>query len=189
MKVFFTASQRGKKFFDEDYHQIFQIIESLGHKNLDDKIINVPTDKFYEDLERKGHEAYAKLYEKNINFLREADINIFECSLHSLSVGFMVQKSLDFHKPTIVLYLKKHIPYFLAGLEDEKLIMKEYETTSLKEILTKSIKQAMQMRDKRFNFFLTDEMLNYLEEASKKEGLNKSTFLRNLLLNHMKKNK
>ena len=189
MKVFFTASQRGQKFFDKYYLQIFETINRLGYTNLYDALIKIPTDKFYEELEKNGHAAYAKLYDQNVKLLQTADINVFECSLHSLSIGFMVHKSLDFHKPTIVLFLKDHTPFFLAGLKDEKLIMKEYDAFNLEKVLLKCLDDAKNLRDKRFNFFLNDEMLRYIEEASKKEGVNKSTFLRNLVLAHQKKNK
>lgn len=189
MKVFFTASQRGKKFFDKYYLQIFNTITREGYTNLCDALIKIPIDKFYEDLEKSGHAGYAKLYDQNIKTLQTADINVFECSLHSLSIGFMVQKSLDFHKPTIVLFLKDHTPFFLAGLKDEKLIMKEYDDANLEKVLIKCLEDAKNLRDKRFNFFLNDEMLRYIEEASKREGVNKSTFLRNLVLSHQKKSK
>ena len=190
MKVFFTASQCGQKFYDTLYKKIFAEITRLGHTHLYDKIIKVPYKKFYENLESSGHTASVALYQENIKHLKKADINVFECSLHSLSIGFLVQKSLEFHKPTVVLYLKENTPYFLTGIKDEKLIFAPYNNIDeIPNAVSKAFEKAGALRDKRFNFFLSDEFLRYLEEASRRAGLNKSTFLRNLVLEHMEKNK
>lgn len=188
MKVFFTASQRGQKFYEEIYREIFDKIKRLGHTHLYDKLIKIPYKKFYETLEKEGHKASVELYRENIEKLSRADINIFECSLHSLSIGFLVQKSLEFRKPTVVLYLKENLPYFLSGVKDDKLLMKSYDKTSLREVLKGALEEVTALRDQRFNFFISDALLRYLDEASKKAGVNKSTFLRNLLLKHKRSN-
>jgi predicted DNA binding CopG/RHH family protein len=74
----------------------------------------------------------------------------------------------------------------LTGIEDEKLIIRSYTEKNLKKILKEAIDLARQRSDKRFNFFISQKLLNYLESISKKEGINKSTFIRNLILEHMR---
>ncbi len=187
MKVFFAASHRGKKLFDPYYRRIYQLLKKEDYQLIDDSIIVNPTEEFYKKLETTGHTAYVELYKRSMHLLQQADINVIDCSLHSLSMGFMIDKSLDFHKPTVALYLKDNEPFFLKGVKDDKLIVQEYNEKNLEEVLKRSLIKARNMRDKRFNMFMTDELLRYLDDAANREGVNKSTFIRNLLLEHRKK--
>lgn len=187
MKVFFTASQRGKKQFDEFYSLIHKTIQNSGFESLDDTIISIPTEKFYAELEKGGHKAAGELYQKNLEFIKKADINVFETSLHSLSIGFMVDRSLELFKPTIVLYHQNHPPYFLSGIKNDKLILQEYTDKNLEEVVAKALRKAENMRDKRFNLYLADDLLRFMDDEAKKRGMTKSTFVRNLVLKEKKK--
>lgn len=189
MKVFFTASQRGKKYFDACYQIIYQGLKDRGYQHLDDTLINMNIDAFYNNFEKKGLETYNDLYLKNLDCIKRADIVVFECSFNSLSIGYMIEKSLQMNKPTIVFYLEDHLPHFLTGIKEDKLIIKSYKKDALQEILNLAIDEAAQLRDKRFNFFISPALLTYLENAAKKEGITKSALLRNLLIAHQKKSK
>lgn len=189
MKVFFTASQRGKKYFDEYYKVIYEELQNRGYKHIDSTLINTSIDTFYNSLEDSGLDSYNKLYINNLNHIKNADIVIFECSFNSLSIGYMVEKSLQMNKPTVVLYIKGHTPHFLAGTKEDKLLVKSYTKETLIQTLKAAINEATQLRDKRFNFFISPNLLSYLENAAKKEGITKSALLRNLLLVHQKKSK
>lgn len=186
MKVFFTASQRGKKEFGKYYNLIASQIKELGLNLLEDDILNIKSKEFYNNLEY-NHDANVKFYKTKLESLEQADINIFEISAHSLSIGFVIEKSLELNKPTIVLYYSSNKPLLLMGNEDEKLILKSYTEKNLKEILQQAVALAKERRDKRFNFFISPKLLNYLENMSKKLGITKSKFIRNLLLDHMKR--
>lgn len=189
MKAFFTASQRGKKYFDEYYEQIYNILMEEGYKVVDDVIVKVSEQEFYNKLSAEGLESYRELYERNTKAMRESDVNIFECSLPSLSIGFMIQKSLDEGKPTVVLYVDDNVPQFLAGIEDERLIIVNYKKEDLKDKLRKALVESQQKMDKRFNFFISPDLLNYIDAASKKMQITKSTLIRNLIIEHMRKSK
>jgi hypothetical protein len=93
------------------------------------------------------------------------------------------------NKPTLVLYYKDNVQHFLAGAEDEKLLVKSYNETNLTNVLKESIEELKSFKDKRFNFFINPGLLTYLETTSKNLGLTKSNFIRNLIVDHMKKNK
>lgn len=189
MKILFTASQRGKESYENQYKTIFSVIEKLGHTNVNDDLLKTPEKKFYDELQHGGRDANVDLYKNKIKNLQEADIGLFECSTHSLSIGFVIQKALEMNKPTIVLYYKDNIPHFLVGAQDEKLIVRSYNDENLETVLKESIDEASEVRDKRFNFFISPRLLSYLEQASKQLGITKSTFIRNLLHEHMKKHK
>jgi len=189
MKIFFTASQRGKNEYESYYVKIFSLLKEKGFTHVDSEIMTQSAAEFYKNIEKKGTKGNIELYEKNMNNIKMADINLFECSFNSLSIGFMVQKSLEINKPTIVLYINNQKPFFLEGIQDEKLITAMYGNSNMESVLSNVLEKATNLRDKRFNFFISPSLLEYLERASKKEGITKSTFIRNLLLSHKRRTK
>ena len=187
MKVFFTASLLGKKEHDYFYEIIYTSLQQMGYKNVDDEIFRLFEREYYDRIEKEGRDAYVDLYQRKIKHIQEAELCIFECTLHSLSIGFLIEKALALNKPTVVLYLEENIPHFLAGIESEKLFVASYTEETLKEVLKRTIDRARDMRDARFNFFISPSLLTYLEETSKKLGVTKSTFIRNLITADKKK--
>lgn len=187
MKVYFNTSHRGIRFFNKYYKSIYQHIKDLGYQINYDKIITTSSNDFYEAVEKGGRTSHLEIYNENLKSIQEADIAIFEGSLPSLSMGFLIQKAISMNKPTIVLYLKDNTPVLLIDHIEEKLIVKSYTDENLKEIVQESLEQATEIRDKRFNFFISPDLLTYLNNASKDQGITKSTFIRNLLLEHQRK--
>lgn len=179
---------RGQKIYRNYYQKIYHTIEELGYTHLDNDLITFNRTAYYDKFEKEGRSAYIDLYKRKMQALHEADICIFECSLHSLSIGFVIEKSLDFNKPTIALYYKDHLPHFLMGAQEEKLIIRSYTEQTIKRVLKETLKDARERKDKRFNFFITPKLLNYLEKISKQQGVTKSKFIRSLIFEYMKKN-
>jgi hypothetical protein len=188
MKIFFTASQRGKKQFGNTYKKIQNFIAKSGYTMLQDDIFSEEPEDLYKALETGDHKKQTEFYNRKIDTIQKADLCIFEASTHSLSIGFVIQKALEFNKPTIVFYIKDHKPLFFSGVDNEKLILQEYDEKNLEKQLDSAIQDALHLREKRFNFFISPTLLSYLEHTSKKEGITKSTFIRNLILAHKKKN-
>jgi len=186
MKIFFTASLRGQADFGKYYKEIFSLIEKEGAKNLDDEILKL-SETYYDTIQKQGRTAFVDLYKRKIKALQQADICIFEGSLPSLSIGYLIEKALDFNKPTIIFYYKNNTPEFISGIDEEKIILKQYNETSLQQSFESALTEAKHLQDKRFNFFISPDLLTYLEKASKEEGITKSTFIRNLILQHKKK--
>lgn len=189
MKVFLNASPRGDKEYGSYYKKIHEELKRLGYKHMNDDAVTVTSEDFSKDMEEGGREAQVDLYERNIKGIKQADICVFETSVHSLTVGFLVNKALESGKPTIVLFYRDNIPYFISGIDDDKLIVKEYNEKNVKKIVKEAIDIARERRDKRFNFFISPKLLDYLERASTNEGVTKSKFIRNLIMNHMRDKK
>lgn len=186
MKIFFTASLRGQTDYGKYYTKIAQTVEKLGLKNLDDEIFKL-SPSYYDSLQKQGRDAYVDLYDRKISRLNSADICMFECTLPSLSIGFLIQKALDFNKPVIILYFDQNTPQFISGISEDKLIVRQYTEKNIESVVEESIEEAKHLQDKRFNFFISPNLLTYLEKASKREGITKSTFIRNLIVAHKKK--
>lgn len=187
MKVLFTASHRGKKYFDENYKTIYELLTKHGYKHVSDSLITVNPTKYYEELGREGYEGYMKDYDRMIKNIQTADVIVFESSFPSIGIGFMIQKAIDMNKPVIVFYLKDNLPTFLSGIQEEKFQLVQYTEKNLEEKLKEALERANTLADKRFNFFISPSLLNYLNKVGRTQGITKSMFIRNLIVEHKKK--
>ena len=191
MKVFFNASHRGQEEFLRHYNAIYNEIKRLGYIHLNHDVIKLTAKDFYNSLIKGGRSADVSFYKTRMQFISEADICVYDCSSPSLSIGFLIDKSLEQGKPTIALYCKDKgkntTPYLIDGIENERLIVRGYTDRNVKKVLRDALEQAKERRDKRFNFFISPKLLEYLEKVSRAEGITKSKFIRNLILEHMRK--
>jgi len=189
MKVYFCASQKGKKYFSEKYSKIYHFIEDLGHQHIDDDIISVSEQDYYARLNQGGKKSEEKLYDKKIKSIQEADVCIFEVSISSNAMGFQIRKSLELNKPTVLLYFGDNIPHLLIGVKEDKLLVENYSNNNLKQLIKDIFNKVAKMRDKRFNFYVSTDLINYLEDVSRQMSITKSTFIRNLIIEHKQKKK
>lgn len=187
MKVFFVGTNRSEDKLLKNYELLYSEIKNLGYSHLSNFTLTATKD--FQEQMKEGRDKHIAFYNKMIKDIQTADICIFEASSPSLAVGFLIQRSLDYSKPTIVLYYKDNLVYFLSGTEDEKLIKASYTEDNYKKVLKTALENAREKRDKRFNFFLSPKLLNYIEEASKERGITKSKLLRDMIVNHMRENK
>lgn len=181
IKVYFTASLRGMQHYSQYYKEIFEALMELNCEHMDDEIFTLNRVSYYSELNKGGKKLHMDLVSRKMNAIYDSQICIFEVSAQSLSIGLQIQKSLDLHKPTLVIYMQDNIPYFLEGLSNEKLVILDYRPNNIKEVLENGLKLAFAKKDNRFNFYISMEHLTYLEEASKAKNITKSTYLRNLL--------
>ena len=190
MKIYFTAPIKGVELIENHIKEIYETIKKLGYIQIDDIVNRLNQgDDFYEKLDKGGKNTHSFYFEETITKIKSSDINIFECSIPSLGVGFQVVKSLDYNKPTIVLYQKDNLPHFLAGTQNDKFFLREYTSKNLVNVVTNTIEEAKHAADKRFNFFISPSLLSYLEEESKKFDMTKSAFIRKLIIEHKKKSR
>lgn len=189
MNIFFSSPIRGVNEIKKYIIEIDKTITSLGHTRLDNIVERVNDPDFYNKLDKGGKHAHQDFFEKTIRGIKKADLTIFECSTPSLGIGFQIEKSLDYNKPTIILYFKDNIPHFISGTDHDKLLKYGYNEKNIAQVVSDAIEEARHVADKRFNFFINPTLLSYLEEESSRLGLTKSSFIRGLILEHRKKNK
>ena len=189
MKVFFSASRQGRQYFDIYYGRISSFLKKEGYENINKELMTKDSGLFNKKLKTLGIKANNLFYKSMLDKVHHADICIFECSFQSLTIGFLIEKALEQNKPVIAVYLEDHQPSFLTGLKDEKFQLIEYNKKNLIDLLKDGIKKADLMTDKRFNFFISPTLLTYLNKVSKQLGITKSTFIRNLIEEHIKHNK
>ncbi|MDO8610450.1 MAG: hypothetical protein Q7R95_07925 [bacterium] len=181
MKVFFTASKEGQQYFDFYYQQILSFLDKENYENSNkDYFNNINKSR---NLDVKDQNILFKLL---IDKIHKSDICIFECSFNSITVGFLIEKALEIDKPVIALHLENHTPEFLSGIDNDKFQLIEYTKTNLTKIMPNAIIKASLHADKRFNFFVSSNMLIYLNKISRSLGITKSTFIRNLIEEYRK---
>jgi predicted DNA binding CopG/RHH family protein len=68
-------------------------------------------------------------------------------------------------------------------------MIRSYNEKDLKKVVSEALEQSREKRDKRFNFFISPKLLEFLEQSSNSEGITKSKLIRNLIVEHMRENK
>jgi len=184
MKIYYTSSARGTKEFKEKYGKIFQTIEKLGHKHLDDLVLTIDKDVFYDGT----HKDQTELYEQTIKFIKKSDIVVLEVTVPSFSMGYVLHKALEMNKPVIALYQPGNPPFFAQGIENDKLQVIEYSDSDIETTLKDAIEYAQGKADVRFNFFISPAIGSYLDWISKVKKIPRSVFLRGLIEKDMSNN-
>lgn len=180
MKIFFTGSPRALKTHKESHLKIYNAIEKKG-KHLSELVINADPDNFY----KAEYENVVKHYHDTIVNLKKADVIVAEVSMHSMSMGFLVNKALELSKPVIALYRSGHEPFFLTGIDDTLLQIIEYNDLDVEEKVTDALDYASSQQDTRFNFFVSPKHINFLDWIAKNKKIPRSVFLRRLIEKEM----
>lgn len=164
-------------------HQIYKKVKELGYAHTSNWVESVDPKSFYEMTadELEVHN------ERILKELKSADICVFETSLPSLSVGYLINMSIDLGKQVIVLTQKNSPSFVLGWVKSDALSVVKYTSENVNKVLEESLKRAEENSDVRFNFFVSSKILNYLDFVAKKRMIPRSVFLRNLIEKEMKK--
>lgn len=184
MQIYFTASARSANEVKNNYQIIFEAIEELGHKNIDNYKINTNPNIFYSSTD--DHKS--EIYNDALQFVKKSDLIILEVSTHSLTMGYLIKYALDIKIPVIALHINKHDPGFAIGIEDDNFQLIEYSPETVKTTIKKAIKFAGEAGDIRFNLMLSPKLSILLKETAEAEGVSKATLIRNLIKNYKKVN-
>ncbi len=184
MKIYFTCSARGEEEYGKNYARIHDAVSKLGHTHVSSYQEDNDAERIYE----ADHDYKIKMYQDHLKSIRTCDAVILEVSLHSLSMGYIMNKALDWGKPVIALHVKDREPAFAIGIEDEKLQVIEYELADVQEIIAGALDYAREQADIRFNFFISPQISNYLDWISKNKRIPRSVYLRRLIQEDMRQN-
>ena len=187
MKLYFVASSRLVGADPKLYGKMYSFLSREG-KMVSDKVMKW-IKRGIKDLSVAPLKTTRDNYIKSIEAVKKADIIIMEVTGHSMSMGYLISKALELSKPVVALHKKEHPPIFIKGINDKKLIICEYESENVEEIMGEALKRANSMVDVRFNFFVNTKILNYLDWVAQKRMQPRSVFLRNLIEREMKKDK
>ena len=190
MKVCFACSTSEIGTHKDAYRRICALIEEMGHtltRNWIEEAIQVVDGRTIGTLDRED------VYSKVLGSILAADVMIVEGTVASFSVGHQVTLALSKNKP--ILFLIKKSPArksggaknsFLAGITSPLLTIAEYDDSNLADILNEFLNNNGGKPIVKFNIVLTKEIENYLNWANFTYKINKSEFIRNLILKHMR---
>lgn len=184
MKIHFMAPIiNGSK---SDFERVISVIDKLGHDLLTRHAIERnPSEIVTESA------AEAELYAKKLfNWIKKADVVIYEVSQPDVSIGFEVASALNMSKPVIILTRKDAagLPHALKGLHSDRLQLLTYDDSTLEEMLTLALEYAQETSDVRFNFFITPTISTYLDWVAKEKKIPRSVYLRRLIEREMEEN-
>jgi hypothetical protein len=190
MKVYFTCSVRGAETLKDKYLRIYNYATNIGYQH----VINKTEPDFLGTLDQKAiyssvQEENSKLYKDAIKGINSADIVILEITTHSLAMGFVMQQALNSGKPVIALYIDGSKPAFALSVQNEKLLLVEYNDENLEKELKIALENAEEQIDVRFNFFISPAIGSYLDWISKVKKIPRSVYLRALIEHEMRENK
>lgn len=189
MKVCFACSTSELATRKDTYRKICALIKEMGHSITRDwleEAIEIVENKAVSTLDRED------VYNKVLSSILISDVMIIEGTVTSFSVGHQVTLALSKNKPILFLIKKsagkKHggKDSFLAGISSPLFTVVEYDDSTLADILNDFLNNNGGKPIVKFNIVLTKEIESYLNWASFTHKLNKSEFIRNLILKHMK---
>lgn len=178
MKIFYTCSFYGKARYQKYYDLVLSAIKKTGAD-----IISPELDNYLSLLSKR---EIARLKDKD-KIHREAirrgiewaDAIIIEISHEDFQLG---------HEATIAVQSNKHVLCVSLHEDfDKKINLRyfhgvRYNEYNIDEIVKNFIDAASKsLLNQRFNFFLSPGQLKYLEDVAKKQGLNKSEYIRKLI--------
>jgi len=187
MKLYFVASSRLVDADPKLYSKMYSFLATEG-KMVSDKVMKW-VKKGVKDISGASLQTKKENYIQSIDSVKKADIMIMEVSGHSMSMGYLISKALEMNKPVIALHDKEHVPSFIKGIDNSKLIISEYNEDDVEQTIKDALKKANSLIDVRFNFFVSPKILNYLDWVSQKRMLPRSVFLRDLIEKEIKKDK
>ena len=130
LKVYFGCSMRGgyPNVSFEDLAEIARVIEDLGfylesHHQTDKKYIS-----HEEHVHNKKHETI--IHDRDYDWMKEADIGIFEISNHSLGTGAEISDMIHMGKPVLCLYkhgLKDKVSRYVMGKHGSHHVSTKFE--------------------------------------------------------------
>lgn len=194
MKIHFACSTSELEIYSKNYIDICNIIRDMGHTITRDWIDNaVATLSDYKKGKIKIDRV--DIYNKAVESILSSNVVIIEGTISSFSIGHQMTLALSKNKPTLVLIYNdgsdkknKFQSSFIHGIKSPLLTVAKYSSAEdLKRILSNFLSKSTNASIK-FNIVLSKEIENYLNWASFYYKVNKSEFIRDIIVKHMNDN-
>jgi len=177
MKIYFTASIVGKRYYLSNYQKIIGILKAKNLEVISDHIINTTETQ----IRMEKVEERIKFQKQLEKWLNSCDYVVAETSFPSISVGYEISLALHYGKPVLILYCEGNPPSLLAQYKEANLICRQYTPTSVSKIIDDFTQHVKELEDTKFTFVITPEISAFLTKISIKEKIPKSVYLRQLI--------
>lgn len=186
MKYYFAAHTKKLDKYLSIFTKIINTINDSGWVITDDWLKREI--KAQNNSSVDYYNYYKDLYNRTSKKIKSSDVLIAEISEKSTTVAQQIVYALENNIPVWCLYEesnKNAVPAFISTRKDKKLRISEYKESNLVNILEKGMKNYSR-REVKFNFYLSQEMNDFLEKQATRQKAPKSEVVRNLILKIMK---
>lgn len=182
-KVHFMAPAMGNR---ADYQRIYALIQSLGYTLITDHILKRTIDEITRETEAEARKMTRQLHD----WIREADIVVYEVSVPDVSVGYEVGIAFTDFIPVILLYRQGTgvVPQGLKGLNNELLQLLPYSDTDLPTLLKDALSFACEQTERRIYLSFPHAHLRYLNWIERRNKTPLATYVRSLVEDDMRDN-
>ncbi len=165
-KVFYTASFYGKAKYQKNYDMVLKAL-----KQNDIELVSTE-EGTYKKFSKEHYQAIKKgiLWAEGV---------VIEISNEDFQLG---------HEATLAIQNKKHVLCLSVHEDFSKKIKNryfhgaKYNQFNIEELVEEFLKfVAGEKLDKRFNLFLSESQLEYIEKVATESGVNKSEYIRGLI--------
>lgn len=190
MKYYFI----GHTSYLDEYLSVYkQIIDGLTQKagwKLIDNWINREVEAQTKDPDKakRFYKYYKNLYKNTTKKIKQSDIVVAEMSEKSTTVAQQVVYALENNIPVWCLCRedkRQNIPVFLSTRPDGKLIISYYNDKNLDKLIEKNLSNFVK-REIKFNFYLNQDMYDFLEKLALDKKSTKSKVVREIILEKMR---
>ncbi|MBM3256716.1 MAG: nucleoside 2-deoxyribosyltransferase [Candidatus Liptonbacteria bacterium] len=136
MKIYFVAAIRGGRGDREWYLQIIPLLEQYGEVVTE----HIGTNRFTEEGEESPEVSDEEIFERDMRWIKEADVIVAEVTTASLGVGYELHEAENLNKRILCLYREhddRNLSPMIAGnpnlrvapyvvIEDVKKIFEEF---------------------------------------------------------------
>ncbi|MEA2020375.1 MAG: CopG family transcriptional regulator [Patescibacteria group bacterium] len=177
MKIYFTASQEQKADFQHIYERIVNYLEGQGH-DVYKALYSGDVKEFSNLPEFKLNELSKEWFSQ----MAKADCAVVEGSYpSSIHTGYQLGQLVSQQKPTILIYKSNRNPIFANGADSSRLIKSAYDEDILEDVLDWCLEEVKNTFNRRFTFYISPEIDKMLNEATERNSVSKSEFIRQLI--------
>lgn len=185
MKIYFTAAVSNvAPAVRENYDQIVEILEKLGHTVIASHLKG----KDAGIIKQQSEEEALATQKKMSQWKKQADLVVVEASTPSFGVGQEIAEAVSDNKQVIVMYLPASKPHILVNQGQEAIYVAEYTRDTIKSVVSEYVEYAKLHSDTRFNFFISPSIGSYLDWTSRKKKIPRAVYLRKLIEDDMRNN-
>lgn len=180
MKIYFTTSLTGKKYYEENYKKIVNYLKELNCKIAYEQVFTSSKEKISQET-REERLVYHKLLNKNLNW---CDVVVSEVSYPSTATGYEICLALRQGKPVLALYVeqKGDFPPILKALREQEATIASYNLDNLKDILKDYLDFVKtEVINKRFTLLLSPKIIKLLDKGAKHQKIPRSVYIRKLI--------
>jgi len=183
MKVYFSASTVYKSQFEVVYQKIVDYLQHQGHE-----VFEVVLSEHLPSVSGISAHSVKQWFREWSAYVRECDFAVIEGSYPStIQIGFEVGMILARGKSVVLIFQEGKDPVFINQLYSSRLIRSAYTESNVIEVISWCLEEVKESIDRRFTFFISPTIDEYLSEMMKKEGISRSSYIRQLIEKEMEK--